>query len=535
MFRFSVGDYCARYSPLTLYTPEPTLLYEPYIFSRERRIAMDEVFVGNNDRVLQGANFALDAEVAPLFSEFHYGLSAARLRSNESNIRNGSLVVNKWEVSEGLTKYFVGNNLDLLFLRGVGLGASWLAIFDHQGTYRGSDTTADTLAQLTNVVSVRPSVDIGRFLQGTALNLKLGAEAAVSLDDSTWFKDSVGVVNNVKQAAFFDTTIRGMAVRIAADAGYAPSNSWSVGLNAAYLMNDDKFRNELAQSPAFVPGRTMNLENDFPDSLQHYTTFDALYNTVFKFTPIAASNRWAKAPFMKNSWQRTVFNQRELDALRSSALDPSLQLVLPFGDATPNRQGMTARVNGMALNGGVELTALVSQLAEKELRRVPGGTGTVDVPATAFSETGGGIKVDLSKMVSAFQYPVELSGSLVRSSATNDGVADTAAHSPEWDITSDFITAGLYYKFWKRAALLGGMQLVSSSATVDTSSNDQKQMHWAAGLEWSVAQGIDAVATYGQIRVTNGKNRSLLKPRWAVPIAKDFTQDLVDVFLRVRF
>jgi hypothetical protein len=262
-----------------------------------------------------------------------------------------------------------------------------------------------------------------------------------------------------------------------------------------------------------------------------------MYHSVFKFTPIAKSNRWAKAPFMKNSWQRTIFTQGELNALQAGALDPSVQLVMPFGDATPNRQGITVRLNGSVLGGGVEATALFSQLAEKDLYKIQTGTALVEIPATTFSQMGGGVKVDIAKIADIFPYPFELSGSFVLSAAQNEGLADTALATPTWEITSDFLNAGLYYKFWKRAALLGGVQIVSNGATIGTVTNDQKQMHWSSGFEWSIASGIEAVATYGQIRVTNGDQQAaaLLKPVFAVPSAKDFTQDMVDVFIRVRF
>jgi hypothetical protein len=535
MFRFSVGDYRAKYSPLTLYTPEIDIMYEPYIFARQRQIAMDEVFVGNNDRLLQGVNFGFDAEIAPIFNEFHYSLSSARLRSTETSIQNGSFIVNRWEIAKPMSNYFVGNNLDMTFLKGVNFGASWLLLLDHKGSYRQSsliDTvTADTLAQFTNIISARPQVDIAKYLGNDALTLKVGGELAASLDDSTWFRDTLG---------FFDTTLMGMAIRGGLDVGYASGDLFTIGLNAAFIMNDDLFRNELAQSPAFIPSRIMNLENDVGniDTLRHYTTFDALYHTVFKFTPQTATIRWAKAPFMKDSWTRTVYNQSELGSIRKNAgLDPSVELVMPFGPATPNRKGITADLKGSFLKDAIEAKGLVSMLAEKDLHMERSATDTVEVPATAFSQMGGGLKVDVSKFLTDFlPYPLEISGSAVLSSAVNDGVAGSAALAPKWEITSSFINAGLYWKFFKRAAIVGGVQLINNSVTYNIATNDQKQTHWAAGLEWKVSQGADVVASYGQILVDNGETSpSLLRSEWSMPTGKDFKQDLVDVSLRVRF
>jgi hypothetical protein len=535
MFRFSVGDYRARYSPLTLFTPEIDIMYEPYLFARERQIAMDEVFIGNNDRVLQGVSFNFDAEIAPIFNEFHYSLTSARLREADVGYKSGStMAVAKIEVSFPMSTYYVGNNFDVTFLKGVNLGGSFLTIFDHKGSYRQSfifDTVAaDTMAQFTNIFSVRPQVDIMKFLDNDALTLKIGMESATSLDDSTRFDTANG---------FTSTTITGNALRAGLDAGYKVGEQFTVALNAAFLSNDDHFRNVLAQSPSFVPSRIMNLENDDTLMLGQYTTYDALYHSVFKFAPQAKSGRWLKAPFMKSSYSRTVYNQQELSALYgNSGLDPSIELVMPFGPATPNRQGITADLKGTFLKDAIEAKALVSMLKEKDLKKTLKGTDSVEIPATAFSQMGGGLKVDVSKFIPAIlRYPLELSGSMVLSSAINDGLGDTVLHRPNWKIEENFINAGLYWKFFKRAALVGGMQMISASITRDTITSKPVQMHWAGGLEWKVSQGADVVASYGQIVNDNDDDfPALLRSMgYASPTAKDFTQQLVDVSLRVKF
>ena len=54
MFRFNIGDFKEKYSPLTLWAPEIDIMYEPGIFARQRQFAMDEMFLGDNYRVLRG-------------------------------------------------------------------------------------------------------------------------------------------------------------------------------------------------------------------------------------------------------------------------------------------------------------------------------------------------------------------------------------------------------------------------------------------------------------------------------------------------
>ena len=186
MFRFNVGDYRAQFSPLTLYAPEIELINEPFIFKRQREMAMNELFLGNNDRILQGINFGFDAEVAPLFNEFHFALLGSRLRNVETNIQNGSYVTNtleKW----GIGKYFIGSNLDLVFFKGISAGGSWLINFDHKASYAGSDSIADTLAQRTNVFAGRAGVDVAKITGLGSLVLKVDGEFAMSNDDASYY------------------------------------------------------------------------------------------------------------------------------------------------------------------------------------------------------------------------------------------------------------------------------------------------------------------------------------------------------------
>jgi hypothetical protein len=120
---------------------------------------MDELFIGDNYRILQGINFGFDAEVEPLFNEFHLGLIGVRLRSAETNIQNGSKVADIYEKVDNnypMTKYMVGSNLDLTFLKGINLGGTYLFTFDHRGSLDpvyGNDTVARWNQEKNHIIS----------------------------------------------------------------------------------------------------------------------------------------------------------------------------------------------------------------------------------------------------------------------------------------------------------------------------------------------------------------------------------------------
>jgi len=45
-FRMTLAISGRKYTPLTLYTPDIDILYEPEIFSKQREVAQQEVFSG---------------------------------------------------------------------------------------------------------------------------------------------------------------------------------------------------------------------------------------------------------------------------------------------------------------------------------------------------------------------------------------------------------------------------------------------------------------------------------------------------------
>lgn len=547
MFRFNVGDFKQRYSPLTLWAPEIEILYEPNVFARMRQMAMDEMLIGDNDRVLQGINFGFDAEVAPLFDEFHIGLMGTRLMSTSSGLKANSLVTSRLQEAN-ISKYAVAANLDLTFLKGINLGGTWMEIFDHRNSFRGSDTTADTMAQKTAIISLRPGIDISKtFSLPESFILNLSAEMAFSIDDTVAF-DSV---NTVKNGAGADSTVKdfiypegiiGKAIKVGASFGINAGDVFKFNVNGEIISNDDEFRNIMAQSPTFVGDRIMNVEADAYK--KYYSTFDALYNQVFKFTPVNNTNGYQKAPYMKTSYRHSIMPQANLEGFLTDAIDPSVQLVMPCGPATPNRSGFNSDATIAFFNEGIELKGLLTILSEKTADVID----SFQLNKTEFTQAGGGAKIDISKMAEAIKYPMELSGSMVMSKATNN--TPLAA----WEITSNFVNLGLYYQFWKRASILGGLQIINNKAVTDSVNEQmqiskkevvQKMTQMSAGLEYKVSDGASVIGTIGKIIVDTddkhlvaGTTDKYYVNEWPTDVAPkgaDYDQLLLNLFLRVKF
>jgi len=520
-----------KYTPLTLYTPDIDILYEPDLFAEQRRVAQNEVFLDDNQRLLQGVNLNFAAEVYPIFDVLKVNIMGTRLRSVETNIKNGSKVTSLIDTSN-MEKFLGSGNLDMTFLKGISVGGSFLNIFDNTASYsrEGGDITADTLAQNTRIGDFRLGVDVASLVKAQNLKLGVSAEMAVSSDDSSYY-DTIGGLNLKKEA------ISGSAMKAQLQAGYVIPDIFNVSLDAGYIKNTSDFRNELAQSPDFFGRRIMNFENDsvYNVTSRIYSTFDAMYNQVFKFAPgepsPGALNWWYKEPFTKNSYTSMVFTQKELNKakynyLHSAFLDPSVQLVMPFGPATPNRTGINGNATIGFLSDRLQAKVLFASLSEVDETIVPaaGVASVKTLPKTKFSQAGGGIKVELAKFV-GWKYPINLSSSVVSSKAKNDGLVGDVVY-PAVSITSNFYSENLYFKFWKRAAFLFGMEFIKNDETT-INTLTQNQMLTAIGLEYKVSEGSYVTGSIGQIDVTHSGTVSSDK--------LNFNQKLVNLYLRVKF
>ncbi len=487
MFSYDAGEYRQRYSPLTLWAPELSVLYEPEIFQTQRQEAEDEVFLGNNDRILQGVNFNFDAGVdAPtgnsILKELHINAMGSRLRNVETDIANGDFPTDQIEESP-VEKYLAATNLEAVFPKGFSLGGSAMLIFDKNSTYEYV-AGADSLAQNTSILDGRAGLELAPLLGVTNWGAGISAEYAASQDRPEYFP----VFGDSLSATPFAKNGSALLARVHGNAALAEAFNFSAGVD--FIRNDANYHNALAQSPTFIGQRIMNIENDSAKvrtdnvSSRDYTTFDAMYRTVFKFTPELGTNLWARAPFQKLSYSNSIMTQREMAAFAASRLDTAVQLVMPFGPATPNRTGLTGDATVNVWKNRLQIKGLFASL--KNVTGVAVGTNEV-LPITDYSQYGGGLKLEIGSML-GLQNPLTLSGSLVQSGANNAGIAADTTYAAR-KVTSDFTNASLYYKFWKRAALMGGYQQIKTDITVAGAVHSSTQRNLAGGAEYKVAAG----------------------------------------------
>jgi len=541
-FYWVVGDFRQSYSPLTLYMPGIDIMYEPTVFARKREMAQKEALLKGNQRNLQGFNLQYRPQLGTTLGDGELRVEALGARLRRAGYLDASGAMGNMLPNEGIPgatqagrfdKFLLGGNLELLPLnKNLLIGGTYLSIFDDKNSSKKYScpgtacrntpidtlriTTLDSLPQKTFVVAGRAGADVAGILEIGSLIANLTGEFAMSNDK---VYDLAGIESEQE---------KGKAILAQMDLGYKGFASTDIVLSSSFIRNDSSWFNNVAQSPSFFARRVLNSDKDLgcrtgdtgPCSDQTfnlskygvysplYSSFDALYFFTPKHSPMRAtfSAEGPKAedqtisfnnsPYAKTSWNPSTFTRAEL-ALLEELSDLNLQMALPGGFATSNRQGyqevLTANWKGL-----VEIKGLFANYEQL--------SATAEKVAK-YKELGGGAKVTPG-------WGVELSGSY-----KNSGKEQEWDNYGKAEYTSDFINAGLYYRFFKRFGLAFGFQQINSK--LDTSGVNAlysqmnnlnigivpiikaKQNQWMAGVDYTVAKNAWLSINYGIMNVEN--------------------------------
>lgn len=570
-FHYVVGDFRQAYSPLTLYSPDVEFLYEPDIYHRNRQIARSQVLLEGNQRNLQGVNLQFRDSFGDAIGEVRAEGIFSRLRRPEYLDMSGAMGnllpnegVSGAHQTSGMDKYLAALNLENYPLKkNVMVGLTQMLIWDDENSLqreyrknylyiknRGNDPTHkfkygpvnpyDTLPQNTMVTSLRLGADGAGLLNNQNLILDFTAEYAMSKDDVyeefsadvpdsvtgqpfTLLKDSTAApktYDTLKVLTHEKSSLNGKALLVELNIGYQVESTWMVKATANYLMNDSNWFNNLAQSPSFFPRRIMNSEKDGNTSKYGinsplYSTFDALYHFTPKFSPVPTTlgtddnamrdgqtESYNIAPYAKNSWNTAVLTRKELE-IATALSDPTVQLALPNGLATSNRKGIKSRiVAGYGKNNAVEVQGLFTALTEVN--------ETWEKEPAEFNEIGAGAKVNVFQFI-GIDAPLELSGSY---KASNRKQAKT-------ELSTNFINAGLYYRFFRRFGFAAGFQKADMELNTDLQQiygnygveipvAKGEQQQWMVGLDYTMSKYAWLAINYGRVNVKNTYAKTVL-------------------------
>jgi len=551
-FYWTVGDFRSAISPLTIFNPGIDIMYEPTIFARKRHMAQKEQLLEGNKRNFQGVNLQFRQEIDPMVGELRAEAFFARvnrvsvldLSGAEGNILPNDSVAGV-SLASATDKWLVGGNIELLPVqKNVYVGVTPMLIFDNENsksyTYRHPNRDPQGFVpgdaenayerqeinpyeygpQNTFVLSARAGADVGGLVKQKGLSADVVVEYAMSVNKQKTpaYVNELGLT--VPEA---EESINGSALLATLNAGYEVENSWSAGLGIDVVMNNEKWFNNLAQSPSFFAQRILNSDKDgntvkYGVNSPLYSTFDALYNYSPKFSPVARTlgtddeaflygqgESYNIAPYNKNSWGSNVYSAAQL-ALINQMIDPALQSALPNGLATANRKGFRVSLKGDWQNK-IEAQALVNIF-----NQVTPESEAID--NVSYKEFGGGAKFDIAKLA-GLNKAAEVSGSFKRSENTVTPKAGTEAK-----ITSNFINIGASFQFLPRLGFTAGFQmidtdygtssLINPNVGLDVPFMKSNQTHWMVGFDYVVADNAWLAINFGMINVKNDYNLAVV-------------------------
>ncbi|GBU23074.1 hypothetical protein R80B4_02988 [Fibrobacteres bacterium R8-0-B4] len=538
MLEYHAGDYLKKLSPLTLWNQEFEVFYEPEIFAEARKLAMSEAFVGDSKRLLQGVDVSLRAELYPILSEIDVDLFGARLATRGTNesavVPPGTFGMGNY-MDADFDKYLIGANLGTQIINGFGISLSDIYIYDYLESYMGNDTVAKADdPQSTNVFAGRLNFDTRAVgVDDEAVLAGINAEVAYS-SDNHWKVEGAGIT---------DTSITGMAVNAGLSLRFAFGDENNIKLTADYVMNDETFKNDAAQTPNFSQRQIMNSENAL-NGLGDLNPFDAMYRSVFKYVP---SQYFGETkPYTKNAYGNVILRD-------AAAYTPSV-FQAAGNKATADRTGPMVNLDGSfldeALTVGARLTAFKS-IAEGKFEqpyvRYEGEDGEIIVddtvraviPIKEYLTAGGGASVDIAKFWPAIGPSLKIGGSFMMYNSSVGDVSNiekdekgvrTAVVS-KLESESQLISAELVYNFAPRFSFLFGYQSLNTTIKSDSEADDQEYKfdNIGFGFGYKVADGgaltVKLTMLSGEGPVVKGGKAETLK----------YTAMQPEVYLTVKF
>lgn len=463
MLEYHAGDYLKKISPLTLWDHGFELLYEPEIFAADRRLAMAEAFVGDSKKLLQGFDIAFKAELFPILKEVGANAFGARLATR------GTIESMVASNPADYDKYLLGFDIGSQIIEGAGFAVSDIYIYDYLASFQGTEDAAKlNKPQETNVLTGRVNFDTRVFMDGGTFLAGLDAEAAYS-SDKRW------------KSVDKDTSVTGMAINAGLSLRVALNEENNVKLKAVYVMNDETFRNDAAQTPDFMQRQIMNKENVL-SSLGVMNPFDAMYRTVFKYVPPQypkSGQPFAAQPYTKNAYNNVILSP---EVIEGYAKDTSFRFPNIFqtagNEATANRVGPVVKFDGSFLDDALTVGARVTMFnAKEELKldynlgpnpndpEAPQIVGTIPV-TPEFLTAGGGASVDIAKFVPVLGPSLKIGGSFMMYNAMTAAVVPSIGvleNVVKSNNESQLISAELVYNFAPRFSILAGYQMLNTT------------------------------------------------------------------------
>lgn len=491
---FNLGYMRIGYSPLTVFVPQTEILQEPEIFfaHRSEALAMRNLDTSSN-RLLQGLNVEYHSGNVGVLSDIYAHVTGARLRNIAKKIDQVFFDFD-WSdrymlaAAAGVSAYgfTLGGNYVMTFdrrlssrskLAGSGenffyednyVGSGLLGFdskgivdapvrFGFNGEFAGSkwnysqDTVVVSDSTISYTLKNSSYVTYSDGLTPDTVSTFYATRRAQANRD--WkeidMEERSGIAFNVRP--FVETSV----------------SDFDIHVDALYMQNDEEFWSEQASSRNYTgntsilnstslfSGTDSTLLSNFRSGSLENMYF-AVYNTNVlqqqnlmsknesgdiltngdesNYTYSRLYNNYRLAHFYRNAYTATTSELKDVEAA-AEFMDPSVDMALPFGLATPGVKGFA--VNGdFAWNSSVDLNLRF-------------GNYTWSGSDVKFTKIGAGVGVDVAQLL-ALDRVLKIQGSY-----------ETTSEDKYLERKVDRIVAGFSADVWGPFSLLGGVQMLT--------------------------------------------------------------------------
>jgi len=496
---FNLGTMRVGYTPLTMATPNPDLIFEPKIFAdRRAEVMADRYMDGSEKRLLQGLNAELNFPVGPI-DNILIQATIARLRNNA---KKGDQVF--FDFDRNHDRYATAARFGVEAF-GVNVGINDVYSFDRVSSNRSKTlpiTKPDSSDyEYNNVLSFTGGIDSKKWLSG---DIRFGANVEYAISNWMHYMDSwkseqdttisLGVTgaqtsqtsaaplpcmqcpdsvlgdwhypyktvsNGTRTPVYKLSKIEEQKSKSALLAGAFVNysgGSLEAKVSGHYLETKVGFESELASSPSYLPLMPVLNSNaafeasEFDAVLSNFRSgsLESMYSSLYYTLPLNAAsmvytgtsastnpnmnnlyNNYKFGHYYRNAYSYRTYTRLERDSI-SAYLDPSVNIALPYGYATPDRKGGDADIS-VNWNDAVLLRGIFGQYSSEN---------------SDYDRLGGGLSVKIGRLV-ALPKPLDISASYEQNSEKN-GLKREATR----------IMAGFDAGIWSGLSLLGGIQLL---------------------------------------------------------------------------
>jgi hypothetical protein len=444
--KYEIGDIDLELTPYTLFNfNEMYHDYEADAFAIRRSVVAYENFNFGNKWRMQGFH-------AQSSFKFNKGIEKISVRGFATRTKKSNYLSSP-------DRLLFGGRLEILQSKFLQVGANLVRMVDLP------QTAIDTLVNFKNNVATFDA----KFAYGTD-NFEFGLMGEFGFSKNSF--RTKGVKDTIDGKDFFyDATL------------YAKYKPLNIKVYGSYREVGYFFSSPSAQTrriydynAAGIPvgAHSPTLGNGMPAG----SLFPLVNNNLSTRTPIML-DRMSDETARNTSIQTSLMNYL-----------PQYNNITPYGQATPNRKGMTFGVSGGDVDRFIKADVIVDMLSEIVAE------GTSDGETRKFMGVKGGAMFNLHKLL-RFEKSIMLSGGIRYEQTTRGGVNDI-------NFTSSIIDAGLTVEVVKQLDLIGGYKALMAKGNEFIAVRDQFNMitSFNSFIDMNQSQGLFA---YG-IRYRFSKN-----------------------------